>query len=107
MYFLKKYKILLFRSIGALIVLVAFVVQFWTTPKQGMSANERAAANVARMEAQVAGSARVSQTPPTKKSPFLEAFESKREKQMRYLSIIVMLLGLGFIAYSFMKPKEE
>ncbi len=104
--FLKKYQIILLRSVGGFIVLLAFVIHFWSTPKKGVSENERAAANVARMEAQVTGVSSSSKSAQPKKSPFLKAFESKREKQMQYLSILVMLLGLGFFVYSFVKPKE-
>jgi len=104
--FLKKHQIILLRSVGGFIVLLAFIIHFWSTPKKGVSENERAAANIARMEAQVAGTSSSAKSTQPKKSPFLEAFESKKEKQMRYLSILAMILGLGFFGYSFVKPKE-
>jgi hypothetical protein len=105
MEFFKKNQIIILRSLGSIIILLAFVIHFWSMPKEGVSENERAAANVARMEAQVAGGAKSAPTPKVKKSPFLEAFQSKREKQMEYLSILAMILGVGFLGYSFVKPK--
>ena len=48
-----KNKIVIIRTIGFLMLLVGFAIHFWVTPKEGLSKNEIAAANVARMEAVV------------------------------------------------------
>ena len=97
----------LIRTGGVLLLLIGFVVQFWVTPQKGVSLNEKAAANVARMEAQVAGSSATQAQHKPQKSPFLKAFESKREQQVRYATIIAMLLGIGFLVYSFFAGKKE
>jgi hypothetical protein len=104
--FLKKHQIILTRSVGAVIILLTFVIHFWSTPKEGISANESAAANVARMEAHTSGNKNSSTVAKKNKSPYLEAFESKRAKQIEYLSIIAILIGIGFFGYSFIKKEE-
>jgi hypothetical protein len=105
--FFTKHKILIFRSAGAFMLLVGFVVHFWTTPKEGLTQNEIAAANVARMEAKVAGGSSSSkETAKTDDSKFLEELKNTQAKQLEYLTIIAMILGVGFLGYSFVKKKE-
>ena len=103
-----KYKIVILRSLGALMLVIGFAIHFWTTPKEGISANDRAAANVARMEAKVAGKSS-SESKASKKSDskFLEELKNTQAKQLQYLTIIAMILGVGFLGYSFMPKKEE
>ena len=106
-YFL-KHKIVIFRTLGALMLLVGFAIHFWVTPKEGFSEAEIAAANVARMEASVkghGGGAKKAHKPDTSK--FLEEFKNTQEKQRQYLTIIAMILGIGFLGYSFMPKKED
>lgn len=106
--FFKKYKKIIVRVLGVLMLLVGFAVHFWTVPKEGISKEEIAAANVARMEASVAGSASsaTKQAKP-KESPFMKEFKNTRQKQLEYLTITVMVLGIGFLLYSFIKKEEE
>lgn len=103
-----KYKIVLFRSMGAVMLLIGFVIYFWTSPKEGMSENERAAANIARMEVKVKGQNSL-QNKSVKKSEskFLDEFKNTQEKQLQYLTIIIMILGVGFFGYSFVPKKKE
>lgn len=106
--FFKKHKILILRSAGALMLLVGFVVHFWVTPKEGLTQNEIAAQNVARMEASVRGTSSGSKKqhkPDTSK--FLEEFKNTQAKQMQYLTIIAMVFGVGFLGYSFIKKDDE
>jgi len=106
-YFLKHQQIIL-RTVGALFLLLGFVVHFWVVPQKGLSKNDRAAANLARIEASVSGK---SSSKATKKksdtSKFLKELKNTQKKQMEYLTIIVMLLGAGSLGYSFIKKKEE
>ncbi|MEN8303841.1 MAG: hypothetical protein ABFQ64_07210, partial [Campylobacterota bacterium] len=95
-------------SLGALMLVVGFAIHFWATPKEGISANERAAANVARMEAKVKGeSSAQSKSSKKSDSKFLEELKKTQEKQLQYLTIIAMILGVGFLGYSFMPKKEK
>jgi hypothetical protein len=106
-YFL-KHKIIIFRTVGALMLLVGFAIHFWVTPKEGFSEVDIAAANVARMEASVkghGGSAKKAHKPDTSK--FLEEFKNTQAKQRQYLTIIAMILGIGFLGYSFLPKKED
>ena len=83
---------------------IAFVIFFWTTPKDGISENEKAARNVARMEARMAGeSSSSSQASKPTSSPIMKAYKDTQAKQMRYALIITMILGAGFLGYSFIK----
>jgi uncharacterized protein YjeT (DUF2065 family) len=104
--FFLKHKTVLLRLVGGLMLVVGFAIYFWTAPKEGVSEIEAAAANVARMEASV--SAAGSSSKKTQSSQkYLEELKSTQEKQMRYLTIIAMVLGAGFLGYSFIKPKND
>jgi surface polysaccharide O-acyltransferase-like enzyme len=105
-FFIKHQKVL-FRSIGGALIFISFVAFFWTTPKEGFSENEIAAANVARMEARIAGQSSSSTAPQKEnKSPFLETYKETQEKHMRYMLIIMMIFGVVFLAYSFISKKS-
>ena len=108
MEFFTKHKIFIFRSLGALMLLIGFVIHFWATPKEGLTKNEMAALNVARMEAKVAGGSNSSSKKPHKQdsSKFIKELKNTQAKQMQYLTIIAMILGTGFLGYSFIKKKE-
>lgn len=103
-----KHKTVIFRSLGGLMLLIGFVTYFWATPKEGISANQRAAANVARMEAKVAGqNSQQSESSKKNDSKFLDKLKNTQAKQIQYLTIIAMILGIGFLGYSFMPRKED
>lgn len=105
--FLQKHKLVLLRTSGALFLLIGFVVHFWLSPKQGYTEVEIAAANVARMEASMAPS--YTQSQHAKKNTgamFAEEYKQTREEQVRYLTIFTMLLGVGFLIYSFVRKEE-
>jgi len=97
-----KHKTVIFRSLGALMLVVGFVSYFWTTPKEVLTQNEVAAANVARMEARVAKSqGRESKKPQSSSADILKHLKDTQEAQTKYLTIMAMILGIGFLAYSF------
>ncbi len=108
MEFFLKHKVVIMRSLGALMLVIGFAIHFWTTPKEGISANDRAAANVERMEAKVAGKNSASSKSVKKNnSKFLDELKDTQAKQLQYLTIIAMILGVGFLGYSFMPKKKE
>jgi uncharacterized protein YjeT (DUF2065 family) len=104
--FFLKYKTVLLRSVGGLMIVAGFAIHFWTAPKEGVSEIEIAAANVARMEASVSGASSSSKKTQNSQK-YLEELKSTQEKQMRYLTIITMVLGVGFLGFSFIKPKND
>ena len=106
MEFFLKYKILIVRVVGALMLVIGFGVQFWTVPKEGFTKVELASANVARMEAKMQGSG-TSTKKATSSNKYLKELKNKQAKQVRYLTIIAMVLGVGFLGYSFIKKEEE
>ena len=108
MEYFRKNSIVILRSLGALMLVIGFTIHFWSMPQKGLSANEKAAANVARMEAKVTGSSSKSKK-STKKdsSDFLQELKKTQAQQLQYLTIIAMLFGVGFLGYSFVPKKEE
>jgi len=104
-----KYKTVILRTAGALLLVVGFAIQFWETPKEGLSANDKAAARVARMEAKVKGNGSGSSKKAPKKddSKYLDQMKSSQAKQVQYMTILAMVFGVGFLGYSFMPKKEE
>jgi len=102
-----KNQTIIFRSLGSLMFVIAFAAFFWTTPKQGLSENEKASRNIARMEARMAGgSSSTSQAQKPKHAPIMKSYKDTQAKQMRYLLILSMILGVGFLGYSFVKKEE-
>ena len=103
-----KYKTVIMRSLGAILLIVGFAVHFWVTPKKGLSANDKAAARVARMEASAKGSTpNSSDTKKKDDTKFLKKLQEKQAQQMQYMMIVVMVIGVGFLAYSFIPAKQE
>ena len=107
MEFFLKYKILIVRTVGALMLVIGFGVQFWTMPKEGFSESELAAANVARMEAKMRGSSGSVAKKTTNSNKYLKELKNKQARQVRYLTIIAMVLGVGFLGYSFIKKEDK
>ena len=107
MEFFLKYKIVILRTLGALMLVVGFAIHFWVTPKKGLSENDRAAANVARMEAKVKGTSNATSKSKPDHSKFMDKLKNTQEQQMRYLTILSMLIGVLFLGYSFLKKEEE
>ncbi len=108
MEFFKKHQKEIVRAIGALLLIVGFVINFWVTPQKAVSANDIAAANLARIEASVqggSGTQKVKKKPDT--SHISKALKVTRQKQMKYLTIFSMILGALFLAYSFLKKEES
>ena len=101
-----KHKIVIFRSLGAIMLVVGFASYFWTMPKKVLTQNEIAAANVARMEASVARSqGHTTNKPKSSSAEILKHLKDTQEAQNRYLTIFMMIFGVGFLGYSFM-PKS-
>ena len=108
MEFYKKNQTIIFRFVGGVMFIIAFVIFFWTTPKEGISENEKAARNVARMEARIAGaSSSASKTSKRSKSPIMKSYKDTQAKQLRYALIVTMIIGAGFLGYSFVRKKED
>ncbi|MDO9266650.1 MAG: hypothetical protein Q7U00_06150 [Sulfurimonas sp.] len=103
-----KNKIIIFRTVGAIMFLVGLIMLFWTDPKEiVLSENEIAAANIARMEAKVrSGSSASKQVPKPDGSTFVEELENNQKKQEEQLIILSMLFGALLLIYSFI-PKAK
>ncbi len=105
--FFFKHKIVILRTIGVLMLLIGFGVHFWATPKTRVSENEIAAANVARMEASVAGSSKSVKSARPDMSTFRKSLMSVQEQRTRYITILAMVIGVLFLGYSFLKKEED
>jgi len=107
MEFFLKYKTATLRGLGSFMLIVGFVINFWVTPKDGLSENDKAAARVARMEAKIKGtSLKGSKSSKKSDSKFLEELKKTQAKQLQYITIIVMILGAGSLGYSFISKKR-
>ena len=105
--FFFKNKIVIMRVLGSVMLVVSFAIHFWVTPQEGLSKNQRAAANVARMEAKMAPKGtKTSNSQKKDDSKFLKSLKKTQEKQMQYLTILAMVFGVGFLGYSFI-PKRD
>jgi len=105
--FFFKHQQAILRGGGAFMLLVGFVIQFWVVPQEGISKNDLAAARVARMEASISGgnTAKENNGKPDASS-YTKGLKNTQKKQMQYLTIIAMILGVASLGYSF-KPKKE
>ncbi|MDD2652119.1 MAG: hypothetical protein PHX44_03625 [Sulfurimonas sp.] len=102
-----KHKVVIFRLLGAFMLFVGMVAYFWSAPKEVMSENEIAAANIARMEASVrGGGATAKHKEESSSSKFVEELKNTQEAQMQYLTMITMIFGALFLGYSFL-PKND
>ncbi len=106
MEFFLKHKIIILRTLGIIMLLVGFAVHFWVTPKMGVSENEIAAANVARMEASVRSIKSVKKT-KSDMSHITKALSQAQQQRAKYITIFAMILGVLFLAYSFLKKEEN
>jgi len=100
----KKNKKLAAKVTGINFLLMALVLLFWAQPKEGMSANERAAANLARMEAQVQGN---SKKTASVADNFSQSHEKHQQKQVRIFLILMVLFGVVFLGYGFIKKEDK
>ena len=107
MEFLKQHQVMILRIVGIGILFIALVTHFWLNPKKGLSENEKAAANVARIEAKAkgAGGAKKQSNPDT--SPFAQALKAKQKQQIQYMFILTMIAGGAVFLYSFIAKKDE
>ena len=102
----QKYKLLIFRSLGALMLIVGVVAFFWSAPKEGISENEIAAANVARMEASVRGGTSTTKQEPSA-SKIVEELKNAQEAQIQYFTILTIAFGAIFLGYSFLSKNDS
>ncbi len=108
MEFFYKYKTIILRVLGTLLLVGGFIAMFWKTPDKGVSEEDRAAQRVARMEASVLkkGASNINQKEEKPKSIFMEKMKETQEKQIKYLLILTIIFGIGFLGYSFIKKDE-
>ena len=105
--FFLKHKIIILRTVGALILLIGFAVHFWVTPKTVASENEIAAANVARMEASVAGHSKSVKKAKPDMSHFTKSLANAQRQQTRYITVFAMVFGVLFLLLSFFKKEDS
>ncbi|SFV50245.1 hypothetical protein MNB_SM-4-639 [hydrothermal vent metagenome] len=107
MEFFLKYQQVILRSLGGFLLLIGFVIHFWTVPQEGISQNDRAAANLARMEKSVLSTGSTNKTKQkSDTSQFLKELKAQQEKQIEYFTILILILGVLSLGYSFIKKKE-
>ncbi len=109
MEFFLKHQTVIFRTLGAVLLVIGVVLYFWAAPQKVMTENERAAANLARMEAAVSGksSSKASVQKQSNSSQIAQAMMETQKKQVRMLMLMVMVFGVGFLGYSFLKKENK
>jgi hypothetical protein len=102
---MKKNQRPLSLGVGSLLMVVALAMFFWSYEQSELSHEEKMAqASIARMEARNTGVSQ-SQSQPT---VALEKYYESREKQIRYVLIIMVIGGFGLLVYGFLnKPQES
>jgi uncharacterized protein YjeT (DUF2065 family) len=109
MEFYFKYKTIILRALGTILLVGGLIVMFWETPKKGISEDEKAAQRVARMEAAAMGKNmpnNINKEDEKPKSIFMSKMKETQEKQLRYMLILSIVFGIGFLGYSFIKNDE-
>lgn len=101
-----QYKIIILRTVGAVMLVVGFASYFWTTPKPVLTQNEIAAQNVSRIQARVNGGDTKSTKVKSSSSRIMSELKEKQKKQLRYMVIMMMMFGIGFLGYSFIAKKK-
>jgi hypothetical protein len=99
----KKNKKLALKITGVNFLLMALVLMFWAQPKEGMTVSEKAAANSARMEASVMGK---STKPASSAQDVRQAHEEYQKAQVQIFLVLMVLFGVGFLGYGFVKKEE-
>jgi Na+/H+ antiporter NhaC len=96
----KKNQKLAFKVTGVNFLLMALVLLFWSQPKMVLSENEKAAANVARMEAKAKGN-----SAPSSTGNIMQEHHQSQKKQLRIFLIIMTISGAVLLGYGFLKKE--
>jgi len=100
MEFFLKYKVIILRLFGLGMFIVSVFVHFSNTPKD-MSENERAVANIARMQRTVSVSLKANTK--SSGSSVSKQMSEFQEKQKEIFSIFLMVSSMLFFGFSFIK----
>lgn len=101
----KKNKKLSSKILGINFLLMAIVLLFWSQPKDVLSENEKAMANIARMEAQVSGSS--SKAKASSSEYIMKEYKETQKTQLRIFLILMFISGVGFLGYGFLKKENS
>ncbi len=103
---IKTHQKYLSLGLGALLLVVGVAMLFWSYGDSGVSKEERMAAErVARMEARVQAQMTGTKAPPPEKSVFGEEYKEKQQQQLRYVVIAMLIGGVGFMGYGFLRKE--
>ena len=93
-----KYQQQLSMGVGALLLVAGVAMLFWDMRGEGVSAEERAAAErVARYEARMAAQTGAASEPDA--PLFSNKFQEHREKQLRYAVLLFIGGGVAFLGF--------
>ena len=105
--FLLKHKITILRSLGAVMLLIGLGVHFWLKPVAGLSENEIAAANIARMEASTIGDSKRGKKSQSNLTHITKSFTKAQQQQAKYITIFAMIMGVFFLIFSFIFKEKD
>jgi type II secretory pathway component PulM len=101
---IKENQIMFSRGLGAFLLVTALAAFFWANNSNSAATIEeqRAAERVARMEARVSGNA--AEAKALKATP-IEIYSDRSKEQLKYLIILMMIIGALSLGYSFLKKE--
>ncbi len=100
-------QIMVSRFTGIFLLVVGLGAFFWVNNSGSTISlsEQRAAERVARMEARVSGASSSSVSQQRAKTNYTAAYSDRSKEQMKFMLIIMMILGVGSLGYSFMKKE--
>jgi len=100
----KKNKKLSSKILGVNFLLMTLVLMFWSQPTEVMSENEKAMANIARLEAQANGSS--SKAKASSSESIMKEYKETQKTQLRIFLVLMFISGVGFLGYGFFKQES-
>jgi len=105
---LKQHSILITRVIGSALLFLSIALQVWTFSTPKLTANQRAEANIARMEASAKAAIFNTKMSEAKGGTnFLQQVRDVQKENTMNITIIALILGVFFLSFGFSNKKKK
>ena len=88
---------------GSNFLIVALLMLFWTQPKEGLTAGQKAAANTARMEKSSSHNAASS---TKSNASYTDEMKERQDSQVRIFVIIMLIVGVGMLGSGLLRKEK-